>query len=349
MSYRRTYQEVISGYETVSYSYPASQHGGRDSITVHWQEPVTITIYVDTAPFDDSVSSIKHHVDVLTGSVVATQTAQVAQKVHSANAIVKSVTDGFFTLIRSDITQQMAALNSRINSLLLSLADIKVNLVGIQQQMGMDYARITERYSRVFENLDEEMRNRVVALDEAMLRARDHLVQQEARSRDKRAAVVPTVFGGENSQGQTAVVTASIRARMNQLLTNAKAYLASERRLANGLEAILSEPREEESPTVALPALYLLADAPNSGKLEEVFLPDSDRHELTRSDVHDQLLAQFRRSELPWAPLGRQPQVERYLNALVDGLESGDAAHAARVRQTILSCWSASKPVALPC
>lgn len=349
MSYRRTYQEVISGYETVSYSYPASQHGGRDSITVHWQEPVIVTIDVDTVPFDESVSSIKHHVDVLTGSVVATQAAQVAQKVHSANAIAKSVTDGFFTLIRSDITQQMAALKSRIDSLLLSLADIKVNLVGIQQQMGMDYARITERYSRVFESLDEEMRNRVLALDEAMLRARDHLVQEEARPKDKQAAVVPTVFGGENSQGQTAVVTAGIRARMNQLLISAKAYLVSERRLANGLEAILSEPRKEGSPTIALPALYLLADAPSGEKLEEVFLPDSDRHELTRPEIHDQLLVQFRQSELPWAPLGRHPQVERYLNALVDGLESGDAAHAARVRQTILSCWSASKPVALPC
>ncbi|MBQ3868173.1 MAG: hypothetical protein II789_06485 [Clostridia bacterium] len=40
-------------------------------------EDVQVNILVDTDPFDDSVKGCNHHVDALTGSVVATEAAQV--------------------------------------------------------------------------------------------------------------------------------------------------------------------------------------------------------------------------------------------------------------------------------
>ena len=79
--------------ESETFNYPASENGGSWTVSVHWSENVDISIHVDTSSFDNSVSTIKHHIDGLTGAVVATEAAQLEEKVRGANAIGQSVTD----------------------------------------------------------------------------------------------------------------------------------------------------------------------------------------------------------------------------------------------------------------
>jgi hypothetical protein len=101
MSYSEEYGRTISGSEYYSRSYPASENGGTIDGYVNWSEDVNITIHVDTSSFDQSVSMIKYHIDGLTGAVVATEAAQIEERVRSADAIGQSVTTGFFRLIGS--------------------------------------------------------------------------------------------------------------------------------------------------------------------------------------------------------------------------------------------------------
>jgi hypothetical protein len=349
MSYSRSYSTVIGGTVSGSVSYPASQNGGSTSVTLQWQEPVDVTIYVDTDPFDDSVTSVKRHVDVLTGTVVATEAAQLAQKVHSAREISRTVTDGFFTLIASDITQQMAVVKSKIDSLLLALADLSQGIARIHSQMGLDYGRITERYSRVFEDLDKETQSRVSALDEALFRTRLAASSQADRPRGRQSSVVPTIFGGENSQSQAAVGAAGIRARMSHLLASASQFLGSDRKLTRAFREILTEDAGPGSPLVSVTVLYLKAEVPGGKTVEKVFSPEEEDSPLRQPAVQDYLMWHFNEESLPWSDLAKNPQVESHMNALVDGLESGDASHAARVRKMILALWAASKPAVLPC
>jgi hypothetical protein len=348
MSYARHYSTYISGTVSGRVSYPRSDSGGSVSVTLEWQEPIEVMIQVDTNPFDHSVNSLKHHVDALSGAVVAAETVYVIEKTHSANAISKSVTDGFFTLIRSDITQQMAALKSKIDSLVMKLTDMKHGLVKIHQQMGLDYTRITERYSKVFEDLDQETRNRVSALDQDLIAARREMSLQLARPIDKGTSAIPTIFGGENSNAQTAMVAAGIRARMNQLLINSQAYLAGERTLARNFAATLWDDLPAQGNAVSLPVLYLSADDPEGHAMEEVFTGASDLSPLGDEGLQALFLRRFKEDSLAWSPMGNHPQIDRYLNALVGSIESGDATHDARVRETLLKFWSKGKPAILP-
>lgn len=348
MSYARHYSTYISGTVSGSVSYPRSDSGGSISVTLEWQEPIEVMIQVDTNPFDHSVNSLKHHVDALSGAVVAAETVYVIEKTQSAKAISKSVTDGFFTLIRSDITQQMAALKSKIDALVMKLNDMKHGLVKIHQQMGLDYTRITERYSKVFEDLDQETKNRVSALDQDLISAQREMSQQLARPIDKGTSAIPTIFGGENSQAQTAMVAAGIRSRMNQLLINSQAYLAGERTLARNFAATLWEDLPAEGNLVSLPVLYLSADDPEGHAMEEIFTGASDLSPLGDEGLQAMFLRRFNEGSLVWSPMGSDPQIDRYLNALVGSIESGDATHDSRVRETLLKFWSKGKPAILP-
>jgi len=76
MSYSRRYSREVSYSGSVRYTYPASQSGGSGTEHYHGTIPVNITINVDTRPFDGSVNRFNKSIDVLTGSVVATNAAQ---------------------------------------------------------------------------------------------------------------------------------------------------------------------------------------------------------------------------------------------------------------------------------
>lgn len=348
MSYSIRDTQYVSGTAHDTVSYPKSEHGGTMSVSIPYEHQLDILVQVDTNPFDHSVNALKHHVDALSGAVVATEAIYVAEKTESAKAISKSVTDGFFTLIRSDITQQMAALKSKIDALVLKLNDMKHGLVKIHQQMGLDYTRITERYSKVFEDLDQETRNRVSALDQNLLSARREMSLQLARPIDKGTSAIPTIFGGENSQAQTAMVAAGIRSRVHQLLTNSQAYLAGERTLTRDFAATLWDDLPFEGSSVSLPVIYLCADDPEGYAMEEIFTSASDLSPLGNEGLQALFLRRFKEGTQAWSPMDTAPQIERYLNAMVGSLDSGDTTHDSRVRETLLKFWSKGKPAILP-
>lgn len=346
MSYQRTYSASISGRVSGSVSYPASQSGGSTSVTLDWEEPVHITIIVDTEPFDGSIATIKRHVGVLTGSVVATHAAHVEEKSRAAMAVSEAVTKGFFSLIGSNLGQQMAEAKSKVDSLLLALADAKTALLRIHAQMEQDYQRITERSGRVFEDLDRETRARIAAVDEALFRVQASLADPAARSRARSGAVIPAIAGGEGSQGQAALQAAGVRARVDRFLAIAAAFLAAERRLARVFQEILQD-ADSGGAEAYLPVVYLAGDGPR-GPEETLVAAQDAGNPLARPDALGALAVRLRGSDLPWTAAPVHPQVERHLTALVDRLEAESPERAARLRSTILATWTASKPAVLP-
>jgi DNA-binding transcriptional regulator GbsR (MarR family) len=342
MSYSRSYSEVISGVEHVSYSYPASEEGGSDTIAVHWSEPVYIDINVDTHPFDSSVHSLKTHVDVLTGSVVAMEVAHVKEKVEGAKRVADCVTDGFFKLIRSEISQQTTALKNRVDSSLLKLNDLRVACRRVQETMQLDYSRITERYSKIFEELDRETKKRISSIDSAAISVRSQVSEQPARAICG-LCTEATISAAENSAAQIKVTAGAIRAQVHKLLQNATAYLAQERTLTRDVQMMLFDSGSLKAGMTYLPVLYLEADA-HSGVISRSFLPDGPNSPVRRYEVQTREL--FQQRELKWADMDEnsRTQVERFLMPLVDGIQGGDREHDARVRQSMMQLWKSSLP-----
>jgi DNA-binding transcriptional regulator GbsR (MarR family) len=347
MSYSRSYSATIHGTAHESVSYPASEKGGSMSVSVPWSEEVDIEILVDTTPFDRSVHTLKQHVDVLTGAVVATEAAQIEQKSHSASRISESVTHGFFQLIQSEITQQMAGLKSRVDSLLLKMNDMKVACLRVQQTMQQDYARIADRYSSIFETLDRETSKRVALLDEAAHSIRSQVSSQVDRCTDSTLSTVATITAAENSHTQSKLLASTIRQQMNLLLQNATAYLAHERQITRNLEAMLMPPASPDSPHQSLPVLYMETDS-SAGSVKRIFCASSEKSPLQHKE--DQLRERFLEKDLPWHPMssGSRSQIERFFAPLVEGVRGGDQEHDARVREYILRLWRAHVPQTLP-
>ena len=158
MSYSRRFSRTVSVHYSGTVSYPASQTGGSVSYSGTAHELVEVDVHVDTGAFDASVAHCNNSVSGLTASVGAMNAAQCLAIRQNADKISKSIIDGFFSTVRTDLRTQKAELEQAIDAKLLLLRQQAQTLQEKQQQMEEDYARTSARYQKIFNDLNNELR-----------------------------------------------------------------------------------------------------------------------------------------------------------------------------------------------
>ncbi len=234
MSYTRQYTKHIikeySGYaeKNVTVSY----NGG--SKTVHVRIPykgevhedVQVNIKIDTTPFDKSVKSCAKHVDTLTGSVVATEAAQVASIKEKAKQIGDTIVDGFFSTVSFEISTQIVELRKRIDALLLDMNEKQKKLLSLKSQMEKDYQRTSERYNNIFGELNKELDNRVHTLDQPVFSAATEIYRAEDRFMESDMLNVIALAGKENAILEAQISTAIAKKHAQGALYEANSFIA---------------------------------------------------------------------------------------------------------------------------
>ncbi len=152
-----------------------------------------IDCVVDTNPMAQSIDSVSRHVNATTVAVGAFQSAVLIAEREGSNHVCKNVNKGFFTLMHSQISQKIAAHQSRANSLEMQLEAQKKRLLGIKATMGRDYERIVSRYSRIFTGINKALKQRVVELDRPVFDFATRDVVCNMNRNNLLSAVVPVV------------------------------------------------------------------------------------------------------------------------------------------------------------
>ena len=121
---------------------------------------------VDTTPMAAELKSVSNHVKGTTAAVVTMQSAVIAAENNSANKVCSNVNRGFFTLMQSQISQKIANKQSRVEALLMHLAQQKRQLLGVKANMEREYARIAARYLKIFTSVNKELEQRIRQVDQ---------------------------------------------------------------------------------------------------------------------------------------------------------------------------------------
>lgn len=224
MSYSRTYTGSVYYSGSVNVSYPASEHGGTTSASYSGSVPVSVNLYVDTSPFDASVRDCSGSVNALNGAVVAMNASQVASINESAQKVSSHVISGFFNMIKSELSQNMAALAAKFKAVFELLTTNSSRVEKQQAVMQDDYLRISERYTKIFQNLDEELEKRVVALDKNVFEISKR-VQSEQLNTETAKKVAQFLLGtNEDDILQQELLIANTKSKvltaMNELSNN---------------------------------------------------------------------------------------------------------------------------------
>ena len=125
----------------------------------------TFNYTVDTHPMAQELGSVSNHVKATTTAVVAMQTSVILAEENAADHVCKNVNKGFYTLIRSQISQKIARLQSEVDSHIMRLNQQRKQLLAIKGRMERDYNMISNRYTKLFNGLNANLKQRVFELD----------------------------------------------------------------------------------------------------------------------------------------------------------------------------------------
>ncbi len=122
-------------------------------------------ISIETSDLAYSLDNVTNRVEETVGAVSEMGRSVCDMERQSADRVCHSVNRGFFSLIRSQLSQRKVQVQAAAESQLLTLRHFAQSLRRIKQQMGVDFERITLRYTKLFKTLAESLQSRVYALD----------------------------------------------------------------------------------------------------------------------------------------------------------------------------------------
>ena len=288
---------------------------------------------VDTAPMAAELQSVSNHVKGTTAAVVTMQTAVIAAENKGANKVCSNVNRGFFTLMRSQISQKIANKQSRVEALIMQLGQQKRQLLSIKTNMEREYGRIAERYLRIFTSVNKELESRIRQIDQPVF----ELVNKHMMTSSNRM----NALSGWVTTSQAEGITQSQQILVSKMKHNAQVALEQsteflsqigEQRVLTG-KVLISNPMGNESKTCQIPVVIWETLNDNSGiPRTEVNTPEA------LAKIHsDQINNVIRESEtLPWGEDQSSMVAEEFMS-IVDSSASNP-----RVKDMIKKMFASS-------
>lgn len=257
MSYSRQYRTSITLRGTIRADYPASEKGGSHTITWEHTEPINIDVDVDTNPFEYSISECDQRIDLLKAAVVGMNSAQVVSIHESSRKIAHHVTDGFFGMVSSEISQQIADLLNKANAKLSLMLEQKKAAINILAVMKRDYERLSGHYHDLFENLDTELKRRIQALDKKSFELSSEVMSKLLLQRTLDAGSTQMVESSDVSGLQSLLAASAVKNKVNTLIDTSRRFLADDQKLAMSLVNIADEQKTDAKLNVYMPMLIV--------------------------------------------------------------------------------------------
>ncbi|HCC37041.1 MAG TPA: hypothetical protein DEQ14_05215 [Treponema sp.] len=340
MSYSRTYRSSVSYSGSVSYSYPASQSGGRGSAHYSGTIPVNITVNVRTEPFDGSLSRFNNSIDTLGASVVAMRAAQCAAIQKTAEEVSASLINGFFGTVNTELSQQLQALDSAMKAEFGLLQQQSKTVEDKKNVMEGDYNRISSRYAKLFADLDNECYKRIYALDKQSFNLSEK-VQKQLLSESVSDTASANLLGIEElSSSKTMFFVSAINRKVMEVLRTLHNYISQELVIHSLINSFLLNEQIDEKLVLGIPVIWSENDSLETGTTsKECFIPAGISEERKRAitDAVDRFCA-----NAEWKTIEQEEKelLNREFNAMAEAdFLNAEDENGQRIYQTMLSLW----------
>jgi uncharacterized protein Veg len=214
----------------------------------------TFNYTVDTNPMAVEIGNVSNHVKATTTAVVAMQTAVVLAETKAADHVCNNVNRGFYSLMRSQISQKIAKLQSEVDSHFMKLIQLRKSLMGKKSQMERDYNRISNRYLKLFNGLNANLKQRVFELDRPVINFAVKDIEQISNRTKYLTATVP-VSQLESLSVSQKIIASNVKYRGLNVINSMRTFLgdmAEQKKLTN---RILLENYDVKNAALSIPVL----------------------------------------------------------------------------------------------
>ena len=317
-----------------TFSYVVGLRGGTNYHDLGHAETVDVDIEVDTDPFDESVSSCNNHVNALTGSVAATETAQVLSINENSKKVAKTIITGFFKNVQADISTQMLQLSQKVDARLMHLREQAKTLQAKREQMENDYQRTRARYIKIVQDLDKELEHRVKALDEPIFKMVSTVEGESERMLNADFAEIASIIAKENTGLSTQIGAAMIKKRARHAIMQATDFLRTQKLTNLAIDRSTIPGIKSDDGAFFLPVCYFEANEANGVVKHDCVY---DKEHLPQSVVEKVNDAIFSNPEAVMAMHSvERENVEKFFSASIqEASQASSTPHDIRVVNTI--------------
>jgi len=258
----------------------------------------TFNYTVDTKPMAEEIRSVSHHVNATTGAVVAMQTAVIFAEEKAADHVCNNVNKGFYSLIRSQISQKMAKLQSDVDSHLMQLVQQKNALLSIKTRMQRDYNMIAGRYGKLFNGLNANLKQRVFELDKPTIDFALKEVDKISNRTKYLTATIPITQLESISLSQR-IVASNIKHKGLNVINSMRSFLFemnTQKKLTD--QILINDNRYTGTATIYIPVVICECNRDKTdSKNLEVIVSDVELDNFSKSAIQNTAYAEINKVE----------------------------------------------------
>lgn len=252
---------------------------------------------VDTKPMAEEMRSVSRHVNATTGAVVAMQTAVIIAEEKAADHVCNNVNKGFYSLIRSQISQKMAKLQSEVDSHLMQLVQQKNALLSIKNRMQKDYNMIASRYIKLFNGLNSNLKQRVFELDKSTI---DFAVKEvdKVSNRSKYLTATIPIAQLESLAASQKIVASNVKYRGLNVIKSMRSFLFemnTQKKLTD--QILINDGRYTETATVYIPIVICECNRDRTDAGVEISVSDVELDNISKSAIKNTAFAELNQIE----------------------------------------------------
>ncbi len=252
---------------------------------------------VDTKPMAEEMRSVSRHVNATTGAVVAMQTAVIIAEEKAADHVCNNVNKGFYSLIRSQISQKMAKLQSEVDSHLMQLVQQKNALLSIKNRMQKDYNMIASRYIKLFNGLNSNLKQRVFELDKPTI---DFAVKEvdKVSNRSKYLTATIPIAQLESLAASQKIVASNVKYRGFNVIKSMRSFLFemnTQKKLTD--QILINDGRYTETATVYIPIVICECNRDKTDAGVEISVSDVELDNISKSAIKNTAFAELNQIE----------------------------------------------------
>ena len=252
---------------------------------------------VDTKPMAEEMRSVSRHVNATTGAVVAMQTAVIIAEEKAADHVCNNVNKGFYSLIRSQISQKMAKLQSEVDSHLMQLVQQKNALLSIKNRMQKDYNMIASRYIKLFNGLNSNLKQRVFELDKPTI---DFAVKEvdKVSNRSKYLTATIPIAQLESLAASQKIVASNVKYRGFNVIKSMRSFLFemnTQKKLTD--QILINDGRYTETATVYIPIVICECNRDKTDAGVEISVSDIELDNISKSAIKNTAFAELNQIE----------------------------------------------------
>lgn len=245
---------------------------------------------VDTKPMADEIRSVSKHVNATTGAIVAMQAAVILAEERAAQHVCNNLNRGFYSLIHSQISQKMAKLQSDVDSHFMQLGQQKKALLGIKNRMERDYRMIASKYTKLFNELNSNLKHRIFELDKPTIHFAVKDIDKVSNRPKYLTATVP-VSQLESLASSQRIVASGIKSICIEVMHSMKGFLSEmnkQKKLIN--QVLISGNVNVDATKYHIPVVLCECSRENGAYTMEVTMPDMSFDKTTRLSIRNSAL-----------------------------------------------------------